>query len=80
MSWYRRNPGGEHVDGCDALLGDVMPEEHLPYVVLFASALGIRNGRRRARAIARLAADYRALFPPPTVLHRPPGGAEGLGP
>jgi hypothetical protein len=51
------------VDGCEDLLDQNVPPEHLPYVVLFASALGIRNERRRARRVAHLADAYRRLFP-----------------
>lgn len=74
-----RRADGDMVDGCDGLLRDVMPEEHLPYVVLFASALELPDGRRRRRRILELAAAYRALFPP--ELRRPGGSSSaGMGP
>jgi hypothetical protein len=58
-----RRRSGDQVDGCDALVGDVMPAEHLPWVVLFASGLELRRPRARARRIRELAVAYLTLFP-----------------
>lgn len=78
MRWVRVR-GGDLVDGCEDLLERDSTDDRLPWVILFASALGIRNARRRRRRILELADAYRRLFPPALETPGAPSSS-GLGP